>query len=517
MKKFIYAITAIMALAAFQSCQEMDPNGTVNSSKEYGFNINVNGGKGFSDAATKSVKSGWESGDRIFLFFSGQSNYVTMTYSGGSWTASPETISGIAASGQLAAVYAPYFSGTPSYSGGSWTIASGDVYYCEDKAYYTVENNKVTAVLDMVIPSDYVQFYITGVSATDELTCNNVECWKDITINGSSLAVSSKTNAGTTMTGSKFSTNDNGIVFYGRLKSGDLPTDCELTVTNSGKTYQRTITGKHLTGRTAYTLGTFSTSSWSLKESRPDGALTGKFSVADDKQVYFSPGNLWADGSGNFDFELAQTHTNNTYQTKAPKVPVLDPWHNTHVTNFYWSADASKAYAEGYPSGGSVDDNFFTNATPTTPYAGFTVNGQQGVWRTLSHEEWKYLFGDSDNSDKRKDMYAYGVTVCGSANCVVLYPDGYSGAIAEDGDTELYDTEAEYLAATAEGVVFLPAAGTRDGSCVYDVGSYGDYWSSTASGENGANDLSFNSELVSPRTSNSRSRGCSVRLVSDCN
>ena len=517
MKKFIYAITAIMALAAFQSCQEMDPNGTVNSSKEYGFNINVNGGKGFSDAATKSVKSGWESGDRIFLFFSGKSDYVTMTYSGGSWTASPETISGIDASGQLAAVYAPYFSGTPSYSGGSWTIASGDVYYCEDNAYYTVENNKVTAVLDMVIPGDYVQFYITGIKDTDKLTCNNVECWKDITINGSSLAVGSKTNAGTTMTGSKFSTNDNGIVFYGRLKSGTLPTDCELSVTNNGKTYERTIAGKHLTGRTAYTLGTFSTSSWSLKESRPDGALTGKFSVADDKQVYFSQGNLWADGSGNFYFETKQYYTYHSFQTKAPDDDDdKETWHQEHVTNFYWSADASKAYAESAPSGGSADDVFFTNKTHTTANVTFAVNGKNGIWRALSTEEWQYLFG---NSEKRNGMYACGVTVKGVNNCVVLYPDGYSGAKVNNRDTSAYDSEEEYLAATAEGVVFLPTAGKRAGSSVNGFGVNGCYWSSPAYDGNKAYCLFFSEVAIEPSCNSlrSRSEGWSVRLVSDCN
>lgn len=465
-----------MALAAFQSCQEMDPNGTVNSSKEYGFNINVNGGKGFSDAATKSVKSGWENGDRIFLFFSGKSDYVTMTYSGGSWTASPETISGIDASGQLAAVYAPYFSETPSYFGGSWTIESGDVYYCEDKAHYTVENGAVTAVLDMVIPGDYVQFYITGVDDSDELTCNNVECWKDITINGSSLTVSSKTDAGDTMTGCKFSSSDNGIVFYGRLKSGDLPTDCELTVTNSGKTYQRTITGKHLTGRTAYTLGAFSTSgpnSWSLKESRPEGALPGKFSVSDTKQVYFSQGNLWADASGNFYFEESQYNISTTTRGEPLPYPIDGdnvPWSSDHIRTFYWSTDAANAYSQNEKSCFSTDtDVLFTNETTTTPNPSFSVNNQAGIWRTLSGEEWKYLFNYGTHAnEKRPGLYAYGVTVNGCENCIVLYPDGYKGTIVNDATkTTLYDETAEYSTATAEGIVFLPPGGERSRGNVY--------------------------------------------------
>lgn len=479
MKKFIYAITAIMALAAFQSCQEMDPNGTVNSSKEYGFNINVNGGKGFSDAATKSVKSGWENGDRIFLFFSGQSNYVTMTYSGGSWTASPETISGIGASGQLAAVYAPYFSGDPSHSGGSWTIASGDVYYCEDKAYYTVENNKVTAVLDMVIPSDYVQFYITGVSATDVLTCNNVECWKDITINGSSLAVSSKTNAGTTMTGSKFSTNDNGIVFYGRLKSGDLPTDCELTVTNSGKTYQRTIAGKHLTGRTAYTLGTFSTSSWSLKESRPDGALTGKFSISATTQVYFSKGNLkYVDGTtkGTWSFETNQYEfstypgdhntPSNTYGLFGwGDAPTLGPV-NTSTNNSDYS----------WPPVGQPD-----------PW-GSKIDGE-GTWRVLSSTEWNYL----NNTRRINGTYPFALATVNDIHGYVILPDDWvlpdgcsyvPGYSSESWSQNSYSAESWEKMESA-GAVFLPTTGYRSGETLEMYGTRGNYWTSTKSSSSG--------------------------------
>lgn len=256
------------------------------------------------------------------------------------------------------------------------------------------------------------------------------------------------------------------------------------------------------------------------------GALPGKFSVSPTKQVYFSPGNLWADGSDNFYFELAQTHTNNTYQTRAspppppePPVPALDYWHETHVTNFYWSADASEAYVENAPSGGKDSDIFFTNATPNTPNAGFTVNGQQGVWRTLSNEEWQYLFSYADKAnDTRAGLYAYCVTVCGSNNCVVLYPDGYSKEkVVGTYDTSSYDTEEEYFAATAEGVVFLPAAGLRTDYSVYDIGSKGSYWASTANGENYAHCLFFDNVVVAPTNYlGYRIYGYSVRLVSDC-
>lgn len=63
--------------------------------------------------------------------------------------------------------------------------------------------------------------------------------------------------------------------------------------------------------------------------------------------------------------------------------------------------------------------------------------------------------------------------------------------------------------------VFLPAAGNRNGTDVNNVGSNGNYWSSSANDNNNANYLNFNSNNVNTNNNN-RNNGQSVRLVRGC-
>ena len=59
----------------------------------------------------------------------------------------------------------------------------------------------------------------------------------------------------------------------------------------------------------------------------------------------------------------------------------------------------------------------------------------------------------------------------------------------------------------------LPAAGNRNGASVNNVGSNGNYWSSTYNNSNNAYNLNFNSGNVNPSNNNNRYNGNSVRLV----
>ena len=61
--------------------------------------------------------------------------------------------------------------------------------------------------------------------------------------------------------------------------------------------------------------------------------------------------------------------------------------------------------------------------------------------------------------------------------------------------------------------VFLPAAGNRNGTSVNNVGSNGNYWSSTYNNSNNAYNLNFNSGNVNPQNNNNRNNGFSVRLA----
>lgn len=250
--------------------------------------------------------------------------------------------------------------------------------------------------------------------------------------------------------------------------------------------------------------------------------IKGLFSVSENKQVFFSPGNL-------YDYYLSFPYFKLMYSFRSEQTYIDQ--------NFTWMTNN--------------DGLFFTNSRnedgEERPNPGFSVrldNGsdQAGIWRTLSAEEWMYLFSykrdgvnsyyDDYDNDARRDMYRKGVTVMGRKNCIVLYPDGYNGTKVQDYDTQTYNTEEAYDAATAEGIVFLSPGGYlryNPNSISYEgisIGSVGAYWSSTLNpGSVGhAHVLYFQSledkagwldRYVNPKGDFPRNHFCSVRLVRD--
>ena len=235
--------------------------------------------------------------------------------------------------------------------------------------------------------------------------------------------------------------------------------------------------------------------------------LPGKFSVSDYKQVQFSKGNLYWD------------ETNRKFGFEANQYDFQDKWYGTYrVSHFYWSKTASVTYVKDYnDSGKQSGDVFFTNTND------FTVNGVTGKYRTLSKEEWLYLFGFNEEGDPypyeqktpRYKKYKCGVTVCGVNDCVVLKPDDYTGASFK----ESYD-KASWAEAEAAGLVCLPASGYRDTSSVKNCGSSGSYWSSSAIDAENAYYVGFpigqdpKDINVNPDPT-TRNLGNSVRLVTD--
>ena len=223
--------------------------------------------------------------------------------------------------------------------------------------------------------------------------------------------------------------------------------------------------------------------------------LPGKFSVATDRQVSFSQGNLYWDGSA-FKFE------DNQYD-------FYSSWDANHVSHFYWSTFAEMAVQQGYndPTRG-FHDVFFTNRTQTTTREGFTVkvNGKMCPgWRVLSMPEWLYLLNSRtvNGGTGNGKSYSLNITYGGKTGCV-LYPDDYTGKPVSGTVTEL-----------PAGVVFLPAAGRRNGSEFSDT-ARGYYCTSTASDDDKyyAYFALFKTDRVEDWHSY-RYYGCSARLVMD--
>ncbi|MCQ2180273.1 MAG: hypothetical protein MJY91_09270 [Bacteroidales bacterium] len=232
----------------------------------------------------------------------------------------------------------------------------------------------------------------------------------------------------------------------------------------------------------------------------PESALAGKFSVGAGKQVQFSKGNLvatidaagtptaWKFAANQYDC-LGEGGANKTIGTAAGDVDL-----------FGWST-ASTTYG-------------ISTSTNNADYSGNFVDwgktiGNGSTWRTLSNDEWVYLFETRTNASS---LYKYGVTVCGKTNCVIIAPDNWDTS-ANPLQTS-YDATA-WATAEAAGLVCLPAAGFRYGSNVSNVGDYGHYWSSSASGGSYAYYVRFNSSDVYSGSYGYRYNGRSVRLITD--
>ena len=251
-------------------------------------------------------------------------------------------------------------------------------------------------------------------------------------------------------------------------------------------------------------------------------ALSGVFTVAADdqgnpkKKVQFSKGNLYYNGT-TFNFEANQYDT--TPSSNGDRV-------ENHISHFMWCKTPEKAMELRY-------DSNWNGETPFFAAKDFTVNGYSG-WCTLSNGEWTYLL-------ETRTGNRFAKAKINGMSGLLIFPDGYSlpsgyssdgGAgmskvndesagfpsknITDDGDNKIWP-EME-----ADGVVFLPAAGYRDGfpnemfpGRLGNVGDYGYYWSASPLDGSGANGLYFRSDDVRPSSLDARSRAQSVRLVTE--
>ena len=107
-------------------------------------------------------------------------------------------------------------------------------------------------------------------------------------------------------------------------------------------------------------------------------------------------------------------------------------------------------------------------------------------WRTLSRAEFYYIVYSRTDAYKKRGQ----ATVNGVPGYVLL-PDAWtlpSGLSFTNGagnyTTNLYDG-ADWTAMENAGAVFLPAAGVREGTDIYQVNLYGWYWASTPNEEDG--------------------------------
>ena len=270
----------------------------------------------------------------------------------------------------------------------------------------------------------------------------------------------------------------------------------------------------------------------------PDGAINGKFSVSDGKQVYFSKGNLQA------------------VCTSADNNPSNQETFTWQFAENQWDCVGNNAANYSIDGNGSVSaagtvDLFgwstaattygIHNSTTASDYSGDFVDwgGIIGTgWRTLTKDEWNYLFmtresgskvnGMSPSPDNARYTHATINTDNGTGGIrgMILFPDGvtvnYSDATSWGGINQYSNwngstkcTTSQWNALAAKGFVFLPTGGVRNGTTISNSNNNGYYWSSyTASPTSGYAHYTRVVASTEPTTAyDSRKIGISVRLV----
>ena len=257
----------------------------------------------------------------------------------------------------------------------------------------------------------------------------------------------------------------------------------------------------------------------------PLGAVNGLFSVADDRQVWFSVGNLqyqpllqmWGFAENSYDY---------SGYGNANIAEDYDGW----IDLFGWGTSGYNHGAVAYQpwSSDSNPDHYFAygddhaqlydhNGQADWGYNDFFGEGEVGKWRTLTVDEWDYVLNQRSTPSGIRFVKAqvHGV------NGLILLPDSWSSSSYYLNNVNQMNASftsnvinygwEQYL--FFNGAVFLPAAGYRDEDMVEYAGSMGWYYTSENNVRRalainfGPNDIGEASVF--------RSWGLSVRLVRD--
>ena len=286
----------------------------------------------------------------------------------------------------------------------------------------------------------------------------------------------------------------------------------------------------------------------------PEGAICGKFSINQNgDQVYFSQGNLqyqaststWRFAENQWDYVGTQVPDNNGYYggTVSGSTNVnISQNYSGWIDLFGWGTSGYNHGANCYQPWGTSTSDVDYHAYGISSYSLYSQTGQadwgynsisnggnqENQWRTLTLSEWQYVF----NSRTTSSGILFVKAQLNGVNGVILLPDDWQtnyycfAAGSENSSTAPYTSNVfvsntgEWENLQANGAVFMPAAGTRHNTSVFNASIIGRYWSSSINYSYfygyhvrclyyAADGIAFGIE--------GRHYGCSVRLVKDCN
>lgn len=243
-----------------------------------------------------------------------------------------------------------------------------------------------------------------------------------------------------------------------------------------------------------------------------EGSLSGVFSVGNGKQVRFSQGNLqYQPSTDTWRFAEQQ------YDCIGNSNSNISLFYQGWVDLFGWGTSGYndiKPWLTDY----SMEANSITGTKYDWGLNNAISNGgnQAGLWHLLTIDEWGYIVNSRSGS-------RFAQATVNNVRGLLLLPDGWSTATyalnaindAEGGYESNYISMADWSnVLEANGVVFLPCAGIREGTTVNYVNGFGRYWSSTYIEK--ARSLFIHQSDVRPEGADYH-WGLSVRLIQDAN
>ena len=259
----------------------------------------------------------------------------------------------------------------------------------------------------------------------------------------------------------------------------------------------------------------------------PTGAINGLFSVGENTGVVFSQGNLqyqastntWRFAENQYDYiGSANSNVSSTYTGWIDLFGWGTSGYN-HGANCYQPWSTSTSNSDYYAYGNSQYNLFDQTGKADWGYNAISNGGntENSGWRTLTWNEWDYLF----NTRSTSSGIRYSKATVNGVNGVILLPDDWSADYYTLSNTNTSGasfssnviTASQWATLEQHGAVFLPAAGYRDGTSVYIDGFGGNYWSASYLSSYSAYYVDFNDGDLDARYGYSRYYGLSVRLV----
>lgn len=250
----------------------------------------------------------------------------------------------------------------------------------------------------------------------------------------------------------------------------------------------------------------------------PVNPLTGRFSVAADKQVIFSQGNLQYKASSNKwqfaekQYDMIGADNSNISSSYSGWIDLFGWGTSGYNSKYpYMTSDSENQYGDGANNIAGTNYDWAEYVTIS--------NGNDEAWRTLTKAEWEYLLQTRANAASK-----YGnATVAGQKGLVILsdawtLPTGLTFTAAPTNWTTNTYSADQWTEMENAGAIFLPAAARRNGTSVMSIDEdvrRGYYWTSTANGTGNAYMVRFDEDVAPYLSSDYRSYGYAVRPVRD--